>query len=150
LTVNALRVEILPLVFVLGWLVSPAAQTNSTKAFSGVRLIDGTGAPAIDNAVIPVRDGRLTAVGSAARVTVPADAARTSLAGKTVIPGLINTHGHVGDTDRLDAERYSAANVTRDLRLYSKYGVTAVFSLGGDQAPAFAVASGARLRRALR
>ena len=109
-----------------------------TKAFTGARVIDGTTAAPIENATILVRDGRITAVGPAARVTIPADAARTSLAGKTVIPGLINSHGHVGDTDRLDADRYSAENVMRDLRLYSQYGVTAVFSLGGDKAPAFA------------
>ncbi len=61
-----------------------------------------------------------------------------SLAGKWVMPGLVNAHGHVGDTDGLEGGHYSAANVMRDLRLYAAYGVTTVFSLGGDGAPSFA------------
>src|SRR5205807_290531 len=52
--------------------------------------------------------------------------------------GLVNAHGHVGDTAGLEGNRYSAENVTRDLRLYASYGVTTVVSLGGDRAPAFA------------
>src|SRR3970282_2569050 len=61
------------------------------------------------------------AVGATGTVSIPQGAERISLAGKTVIPGLINAHGHVSD-------------VARDLRVYSAYGVTTVFSLGGEQA----------------
>ena len=130
-------VELTSIVLV-GLLVRLPGQTAQTKAFTGARVIDGTTGAPIDNATILVRDGRIVAVGPAASVTIPSDAARTSLSGKTVIPGLINAHGHVGDTSGLDADRYSAENVMRDLRLYSKYGVTSVVSLGGDKAPAFA------------
>jgi imidazolonepropionase-like amidohydrolase len=115
------------------------------KAFTGARVIDGTTAAPIDNATLLVRDGRLISVGPAARVTIPDGADRTSLVGKTVIPGLINAHGHVGDTEGLVADRYSAANVMRDLRLYAKYGVTSVISLGGDKAPAFAARDSQRV-----
>jgi len=114
------------------------AQTGSAKVFAGARVIDGVSAAPISDAVIVVSDGRVVAVGPAARVTMPRDAARISLAGKTVMPGLINTHGHVGNTVGLEADRYSADNVTRDLHLYARYGVTSVFSLGDDQQPAFA------------
>lgn len=136
-----------PAPFAGGWalLRAQTAQAGPVKAFTGARVIDGTPAPPIDNATLLVRDGRLVSVGPAARVTIPAGAARTPLAGKTVIPGLINTHGHVGDTEGLDADRYSAANVMRDLRLYAKYGVTSVISLGGDKAPAFAARDSQRM-----
>jgi imidazolonepropionase-like amidohydrolase len=110
--------------------------SSSTKAFTSVRLIDGTTRQPIDNATIVVRDGRVVAAG--ANVAIPAGAERVAVAGKTVIPGLINAHGHVGDTAGLDAGHYSADNVKRDLRLYAAYGVTTVFSLGGDQAASFA------------
>jgi len=106
------------------------------SVFTGVRLIDGTERPAIDNATLVVRDGRIVSAGS--NVDVPAGARAVPLAGKTVIPGLINAHGHVGDTEGLQGGRYSAGHVMRDLRLYAAYGVTTVVSLGGDQAPAFA------------
>jgi imidazolonepropionase-like amidohydrolase len=115
-----------------------AAQSNAgVKAFTGARLVDGTDRPAIDNATILVRDGKITAVGPAARVTVPAGAERIALTGKTVMPGIVNAHGHIGDTVGLQGNKYSADNVMRDLRLYADYGVTTVVSLGGDQAPTF-------------
>jgi imidazolonepropionase-like amidohydrolase len=119
-------------------LVRLPAQTADVKAFTGARLIDGTASPPIENATILVRGGRIAGIGPADRVSIPGDAARTSLAGKTVIPGLINSHGHVGDTVGLDADRYSADNVMRDLHTYAAYGVTSVFSLGGDRQPGFA------------
>jgi imidazolonepropionase-like amidohydrolase len=105
----------------------------AVRAFTGARVIDGTDRPPIDNATIVVRDGRIVAVGPAAGVTIPSGAARVSLAGKTVIPGLVNAHGHVGNTVGLKQGVYSAENVLRDLRTYAAYGVTTVYSLGDDQ-----------------
>jgi imidazolonepropionase-like amidohydrolase len=121
------------------WSVStPAQQPASTTAFTGARVIDGTDRAPIDNATILVRDGRIVAVGPAAGVTVPAGAQRVSLAGKTVIPGLVNAHGHVGNTAGMEQGHYSAENVRRDLRTYAAYGITTVFSLGDDQAASIA------------
>jgi imidazolonepropionase-like amidohydrolase len=97
----------------------PAQQPGAVKAFTGMRLIDGTDKAPIDNATIVVRDGRIVAAGPAAFVTVPPGAERISLTGKHVIPGLINAHGH-------------ANNIARDLETYARYGVTTVFSLGND------------------
>ncbi len=110
---------------------------DRVEAFTGARLIDGTGADPIADATILVRNGRILDVGPASRVRVPADAVPTSLAGKTVIPGLVNAHGHVGDTEGLEGNHYSAANVARDLKTYAAYGVTTVVSLGGDQRAGF-------------
>ena len=102
----------------------PAQQPGSVTAFTGMRLIDGSDRPPVDNATILVRDGRIVAAGAASSVTIPAGATRVSLAGKHVIPGLINAHGHAND-------------LPRDLDTYAKYGVTTVFSLGNDtNAPA--------------
>jgi len=116
--------------------MSLAAQQNpATTAFTGVRLIDGTDRAPVDNATIVVRDGRIVAAGR--RASVPRGASVVPLDGKTVIPGLVNAHGHVGDTVGLQGGRYSAGNVLRDLRLYAAYGVTTVMSLGGDQRAAF-------------
>jgi imidazolonepropionase-like amidohydrolase len=121
------------------WTVAaPAQQTSSTIAFTGARVIDGTDHAPIDNATILVRDGLIVAVGSAAGVSVPAGARRVPLAGKTVMPGLINAHGHVGNTVGMEQGHYSAANVARDLKTYAAYGITTVFSLGDDQAAGIA------------
>jgi imidazolonepropionase-like amidohydrolase len=105
-------------------LAAPAARAQ-TKAFTGLTLIDGTDRAPVPNATVVVRDGRVVAAGPAARVRVPAGAERVSLAGKVVIPGLVNAHGHV-------------TNAERDLRTYAAYGVTTVFSLGDEPPPVFA------------
>ena len=123
---------------------TPAQQPASTTAFTGARVIDGTDRAPIDNATILVRGGRVVAVGPAASVTIPAGAARVPLAGKTVIPGLVNAHGHVGNTVGMEQGHYSAENVTRDLKTYAAYGITTVFSLGDDQAAGFAARDGQR------
>jgi imidazolonepropionase-like amidohydrolase len=93
------------------------AADDAPKAFTGARVIDGTGKAAIEKATILVRNGRVEAVG--ASVKIPEGAQRIDLTGKTIIPGLINAHGHVSNVDQLG--------------LYARYGVTTVFSLGGDK-----------------
>jgi|RhiMetdeSRZDD1v2_1073273.scaffolds.fasta_scaffold61013_5 imidazolonepropionase-like amidohydrolase len=100
------------------------AQNATLKAFTGATLINGTDRASVPNATIVVRDGRIVAAGSASSVTIPNGAQRISLNGKTVIPGLINAHGHVNDP--------------KDLRTYAAYGVTTVFSLGGEPPSVFA------------
>jgi imidazolonepropionase-like amidohydrolase len=113
------------------------SAASPVKAFVGARLIDGTGAAPVEKAVIVVRGGRIEAAG--ANVAVPAGAERIDLAGKTVIPGLVNAHGHVGDVRGLRSgpELNTAENVWRQLALYARYGITTVYSLGGDAEPGF-------------
>ena len=109
-------------------------RVEGLKVFKGARIIDGTGRPPLDNGVIVVRQGRIEAIGSAAEVKIPAGAEEINLAGKTVIPGLINAHGHVGSTDgmRSGPEVYTEQNVLKQLALYARYGVTTIASLGDD------------------
>jgi len=123
-----------------------AAAATEVKVFAGARLIDGTAAAPIENAVLVVRDGKIEAVGPAGRVAVPKGATRVDLAGKTVIPGLINAHGHVGETVGLRSgpELNTRDNVLRQLGLYARYGVTTVFSLGGDGEAGFQLREGGR------
>ena len=116
---------------------------RNVTAFIGARVFDGTGAAPVDDMVMLVRDGRFERVGPRSAVTVPVGAREVDLAGKFVIPGLINTHGHVGDTRGLEAGQYSDENVLRQLQLYARYGVTTVNSLGGDEAAAVALRNSA-------
>src|SRR5262245_11421038 len=95
---------------------TPSAQTpGTTTALTGARVIEGTGRAALENATLLVTNGRVQEVGTA--VKVPSGATRVDLKGKTIVPGLINSHGHV------DAARNSAEPV-RDqllaqLRMYA-------------------------------
>ncbi len=112
---------------------------QGTIAFVGATLIDGTDAPPLENSVILITDGYIRAVGSAGDVTIPAGAQRIDVAGKYIIPGMINAHGHAGDTRGLSPGNYSRENLLDQLGLYARYGITTVYSLGGDLAPGFQV-----------
>lgn len=119
--------------------LAPARGASAVKAFVGARLFDGTGRAAMADAVLVVKDGRVTAVGPAREVRIPAGAERIDLAGRFVIPGLVNAHGHVGETRGLRSgpELYDRENVLAQLRLYARYGITTVTSLGGDRDEGF-------------
>jgi hypothetical protein len=119
--------------------LAPARGASAVKAFVGARLFDGTGRPAMADAVLVVKDGRVLSVGSARDVRVPPGAERIDLSGRFVIPGLVNAHGHVGETRGLKSgpELYDRANVLAQLRLYARYGITTVTSLGGDRDEGF-------------
>src|SRR5258708_18544114 len=72
---------------------------DSGQAWVGVRIIDGSGRPAIENGTLLVRDGRIVAVGKHAKL--PAGVQKIDATGKTIIPGLINAHGHVNEPAQL-------------------------------------------------
>jgi imidazolonepropionase-like amidohydrolase len=68
------------------------------------RLIDGTGAPPITNAIIVVTDNKITAIGEAGSVTIPVNAKTVDLGDVTLLPGFIDAHTHLigrvlGDPD---------------------------------------------------
>jgi imidazolonepropionase-like amidohydrolase len=94
-----------------------ASVPNLVQAWVGARIIDGTGKPAIENATLVIRNGHIAAVGK--RVKIPAGAERIDATGKTIIPGLINAHGHL--------------NTETQLGVYLRDGITTVLSLGGDK-----------------
>src|SRR5260370_13177128 len=103
--------------------LAPVRGASAVKAFVGARLFDGSGRAAWPDAVVVVQDGRVLSVGSARDVRVPPGAERIDLSGRFVIPGLVNAHGHVGETRGLRSgpELYDRANVLAQLRLYARY-----------------------------
>ena len=106
--------------FLAGFVITASAQ--SVTAFEGARLIVGDGR-VIENATLVVEGAKITQAGAAAEVRVPAGAKRMNLAGKTVMPMIIDTHVHLSETR--DA-------LIRDLRLRAYYGVSAAMSMGTD------------------
>lgn len=68
---------------------------TTVLALTNVRVIDGTGAPARDDQTIIVRDGKISALGNASTVQVPAGAQVMNLQGKTIMPGLVMVHEHL-------------------------------------------------------
>jgi len=109
-------------------------SADTVTVFRGARLIDGRGQVIAESGAIVVHEGRIEAVGPAADVAVPDGALIVNTVGSTIIPGLVNAHGHVGDTQGLESNPafYTEENLLRQLRQYASYGVTTVVSLGGD------------------
>ena len=102
-----------------------AGSSNSAiaqvTAFEGARVIVGDGRAPIENATIVVNGARIQQVGPAASVQVPAGATRVNLAGKTVMPMILDTHVHLS-TNR--------DGIIRDLKQRAYYGVSAAQSMG--------------------
>ena len=81
---------------VLAGLSVPATGQAPVTAFEGARIIVGDGSPAIEKGTIVVNGTTIQAVG--ANVQVPAGAQRVNLAGKTVMPMILDTHIHAPAT----------------------------------------------------
>lgn len=70
-------------------------EGKGVVVLKAARLIDGTGAAPIANAVVIVRENKITAVGSANSVTIPAEARVIDLGDVTLLPGFIDAHTHL-------------------------------------------------------
>ena len=106
----------------------------TTTVFTGATIIDGTGRPPLQNATLLILGDRIKAIGDGSTpLPIPTGARTVDLHGKTIIPGLISAHSHLGLTNgasTASAENYTRENVARQLAQYERYGVTAVMSLG--------------------
>jgi imidazolonepropionase-like amidohydrolase len=123
------RITILLLLVVTAWSATAHGQAPATgvTVFEGARVIVGDGRAPIENAAFVVNGTRITEVGRTGQVRVPAGAARVNLAGKTVMPAIIDTHNHLSQTREM---------LTDDLKRRAYYGVGAAQSLGQDAADA--------------
>src|SRR5262249_17560252 len=90
----------------------------------------------IEDSAFVIENGRFMQVGRRGQVSVPAGARRTDLTGKTVIPGIVDAHGHPGFLDAVTG-KMAKANFTREnyidhLQRYAYHGVVATISTGTD------------------
>ena len=102
------------------------AADDSVIALTHVRVVDGTGRPALDDQTILVRRGHVAAVGPATTVSVPTSARVLDLSGHTVIPGLVGMHEH---TYFASGTRLSQMSVSAPY-LYLANGVTTIRTTG--------------------
>jgi len=98
------------------------ASAQSVTVFEGARLIVGDGR-VIEKGTLVVNGAKIAEAGAAGDVRVPAGATRVNLAGKTVMPMIIDTHVHLSRTREA---------LIRDLKLRAYYGVSAALSMGTD------------------
>ena len=108
---------------------------STAVAYEGATVITGDGGPPLGGGVIVVDDGVITDVGLAANVTIPDGATVVDLTGKTVMPTMVDLHGHIGFVDGMtfDNANYTREVITDQLNRYAYHGVGVIVSLGTDQ-----------------
>jgi len=100
------------------------APASGATLFEGARLIVGDGSTPIENSAFVVESARFTGIGRRGAILAPPDAVRVDLDGKTVIPPLIDTHGHLG----LTREDY-----INQLNLLAYCGIAVTTSMGRER-----------------
>ena len=115
----------------------PSQDTGlQTTLFEGARLIVGDG-ETVEDAAFLVEADTVAAVGRRGDVPAPAGATRVDLAGKTVMPALLDLHSHLGYTDiaTMDTSpvHYTRENLIDQLRRYAYHGIGLTLSLGLDR-----------------
>ena len=105
------------LALALSTAVSAPVFAQRSTVIRAARMIDGTGSPTVQNAVIVVTGERIVAAGPAASVTVPADASVIDLGDVTLLPGFIDAHTHI--IGRTLGDPLSDLAVVKD---YESYG----------------------------
>lgn len=117
------------LAFLLAVLSSGAGAAQQTEnpapatlAFTGVTVIDMTGAPAKPGMTVVVTGERITALDRDGKVRIPKDARVVEAQGKFLIPGLWDMHVHAWDKDLF-------------FGLFLANGITGVRDMGGVLEP---------------
>jgi len=108
-------------------------EAASPVIYEGARLLIGDGT-SVDAGAFVVQNGRITAVGPAGRVAAPPGATHVALAGRTVMPAMINAHVHIGYEGYTTwaAENHTPQNVLDHLQREAFYGTGAAQSVGSS------------------
>jgi imidazolonepropionase-like amidohydrolase len=113
---------------------SAQAPPRAAVLFEGARLITGDGTPPVENSAFLVENARFSRVGRRGDIQAPAGAARVDLSGKTVIPGLVDGHSHIGYMKNLTsgAMNYTRENILDHMHRFAYFGVAASQAMGTD------------------
>lgn len=128
--------EAAALAVAMGLLVGGAASAAEVTAVSAARLLDVASGKYVDNPLVIVTDGRITAVGKKGDA-VPAGAKMVDLPGATLLPGLIDMHVHldslaeIGGYNSLQySDRFWSVVQTANARKTLEAGFTTVRNVG--------------------
>ncbi len=128
-------IKVLAVVGALG--VAATAQAAEVEAVSAARLLDVTTGKYVDNPMVVITDGRITAVGKKGEVAVPAGAKMVDLPGATLLPGLIDMHVHldslaeIGGYNSLEhTDRFWSVVQTANAKKTLEAGFTTVRNVG--------------------
>ena len=113
----------------------PVAKPSGLTAYQNARIITMDGDEVIENGTILVRDNRIEEVGPMEEVSIPDEARTFDVYGKTIIPGIVDVHAHMG---------YTSLDITPN-RLWEyeanlAYGVTTTHDPSASTQSVFALA----------
>jgi imidazolonepropionase-like amidohydrolase len=110
------------------------AQTGHYVLYEGARIITADGRAPIENGAMLVENETITRVGRKGAIAAPAGSAQVDLTGKTVMPGMVLAHGHIGylKGTTFSRDNYTRENILDQLNRYLYYGVVAMMSTGTD------------------
>jgi imidazolonepropionase-like amidohydrolase len=119
------------LFLLLTTLVVPAGE--AVTVLTGARIIDGTGRAPLENGTLVIDGAKIVDVGTPDGVHPPPGSQLVDVQGKTIMPGLISAHSHLGLCQGAlgpKPEHYTRENVLNQLEQYERYGVLSVMALG--------------------
>lgn len=90
------------LVLLVATVLSPCAGLADPAVFRNALIIPIVG-PAIEKGALVIEAGKILAIGPSTSITTPAGASETDLSGKVLIPGMVDTHSHIGGPSGGDA-----------------------------------------------
>jgi imidazolonepropionase-like amidohydrolase len=130
-------------------LACPIVAGAEITVLRNFTLIDGTGRAPATGSALTIEDSRIGWVGPVSQLKAPAGASIIELTGKYVLPGVIDSHVHLGLVNGIaqDIKFYTRELVERQLHLYAAYGITSVLVLGTDKDIIFDVRAELRRRR---
>ena len=102
------------------FLVPMAFGQEKPVAYINARIIPIVGAP-IEQGILLVQNGKITAVGDARTVRLASNVQIIDLKGKIIMPGLVDTHSHIGDGAGADG----SSPIQPDVRLLDSLNVHA-------------------------
>jgi imidazolonepropionase-like amidohydrolase len=105
---------------------------DGLTAYTNVTIWTGTDQSSRENSALLVHEGKVFDIISMTDWDLPEETEVVDYSGMYIIPGLINAHGHVGLARGLQtgSDVYTEENVVELLRMYARYGITTVVSLG--------------------
>ena len=131
--------NIVAILVIFAFAVTTLAQTPDRQQFirteapvialTHVRVIDGTGAAAVEDQTIVIAGGKIQSVGPAKGITIPGNAQTLDLNGYTVLPGIVGMHNHMFFPMGGSPPMYSNMG-TSFPRLYLANGVTTIRTTG--------------------
>jgi imidazolonepropionase-like amidohydrolase len=91
-------------------LLGGGAARAETIYLTAARMVDTIGGKVVSDPAVVIVDDKVTAVGTAGTLSPPAGARQIDLAGKTILPGLIDMHTHI--TARSDMGGYRGLSIS--------------------------------------